>query len=78
MAVVEDEAQNIVDQKSIDTKTPAETLPEVVQYFVEYQKANSCTFDALGIASFGPVDLNKNSETFVLEYCLMSLTYTLL
>jgi fructokinase len=44
------------------TTTPAETLSQVVAFFKDGRKYGPLA--ALGVASFGPVDLNKNSKTF--------------
>ena len=48
----------IVDQVSIPTTTPQETMPKLIEYF---KSKNIC---ALGIGSFGPVDVKKNSPTY--------------
>lgn len=50
--------ENIVDRMTISTETPEKTLPAMISYFKEHQ------VDAMGIASFGPVDLNKDSKTY--------------
>lgn len=48
----------VMEQVSIPTREPEETLKEVISYFQDKE------IEALGIATFGPVDLNKNSETY--------------
>ena len=48
----------IIDRISIPTTTPEETVPEIVKYF---ESKGIC---ALGVGSFGPVDVNPESETF--------------
>ncbi len=53
-----DDAHLLIEKVSIPTGKPAETLNEVRKYFL---KNNVST---LGIASFGPVDLNRGSETY--------------
>lgn len=53
-----DENGNILEQKSIPTKTPAETMPEMISYFREKQ------IDALGIGCFGPICPDKSSERY--------------
>lgn len=53
-----DDPQNIVEKTRIDTTTPAETLAAAVAWL------KTQTFDSIGIASFGPIDLNKQSETY--------------
>lgn len=53
-----DENGNILERVSIPTKTPAETMPEMIAFFRGYP------IRALGIGSFGPVDLDKNSPTY--------------
>ena len=47
----------------IPTTTPEETLPQVVDFFQQQQKQIK-PLQAIGIGSFGPVDINKNSPTF--------------
>lgn len=47
-----------LDSRSIPTKTPEETIPEMIDYFYQHQIA------ALGIGSFGPLDLNARSPQY--------------
>jgi predicted NBD/HSP70 family sugar kinase len=56
------------DEIRIPTTTPAETLSRAIEFF--RAKARRHPLTALGIASFGPVDLNPQSATFG------SITYT--
>ena len=44
------------------TTTPAETLARAVTFFEEYRKKQPLA--SIGIASFGPVDLNQDSPTY--------------
>jgi fructokinase len=44
------------------TRPPAETLPDVVQFFRD--KAGKEGLQAIGIGSFGPVDLDRTSTTY--------------
>ncbi len=53
-----DEDRLLVEKVSIPTRRPKETLNEVKEYFV-HNKVSS-----LGIASFGPIDLNEKSDTY--------------
>lgn len=48
----------IIDRISIPTRTPDTTIPEIIKYFEDKD------IHALGIGSFGPIDLNKNSKTY--------------
>ena len=57
-----DEYGNIIERISIPTTTPNETLDKVVEYF------KGKDIIALGIGSFGPIDLNKDSKTFFLIF----------
>lgn len=58
VCAVGDENGRIFEQMTIPTEKPEDTVPKMIEYF---QKAN---IDALGIASFGPLNLNKNSKTY--------------
>ena len=55
---VADERLHILVRKTLPTKTPEETVPEMLAFFRENK------VDALGIGSFGPLDLNPASEGF--------------
>ncbi|MCX7682765.1 MAG: ROK family protein [Anaerolineae bacterium] len=46
------------------TTTPRETISRAVGFFQEQQERLRCQLAAVGIASFGPVDLNPASLTF--------------
>ena len=53
-----DEEHLLIDRISIPTAKPEDTLNEVKEYFIR-NKVSS-----LGIASFGPIDLNRKSDTY--------------
>jgi len=53
-----DEDGNILEQISVPTETPSITIPKIIDYFKEKNIAS------LGIGSFGPIDLDKNSDTY--------------
>jgi fructokinase len=44
------------------TTTPAETLSQAIAFFEQYHSANR--LQGIGVACFGPVDLNPNSPTY--------------
>jgi fructokinase len=51
-------SQTILALTSIPTTTPTETLAQVIAFFRPYQPYS------LGLATFGPVDLNQGSPTY--------------
>ena len=53
-----DEDGRILEQKSIPTTTPEETMPQIIEYFEGKGIA------ALGVGAFGPVDVVKGSPTY--------------
>ena len=53
-----DENGNIIDQVSIPTTTPEETMKKVIEYFKDKK------FDVMGVGSFGPIDPIKGSKTY--------------
>ncbi|GAK14167.1 ROK family protein [Geomicrobium sp. JCM 19039] len=55
VCAVADAKGQIVARETYPTKTPEETLPQLVQFFKEQQ------IDALGIGSFGPVHLQDDN-----------------
>ena len=55
---VSDEQLNITERLSIPTLTPEETMPAILDFF----KKNPA--DVIGLASFGPLDLDPASPSF--------------
>ena len=53
-----DETGKILDRATFPTLSPAETLPPMIEYF------RNAGIEALGISSFGPLDLNPASPTY--------------
>ena len=58
VCAVGDEQGNIVERIQIPTTVPEETMPQVIAFFKKYE------IDAIGIGSFGPVDVNQDSATY--------------
>lgn len=58
VCAIGDETGKVFERISIPTKTPQETMPEMIAYFREKQ------IDALGIGCFGPIDPDPKSETY--------------
>ena len=58
VCAVGDEKGNVVDQIQIPTTIPEKTIPKVVEFFNKYK------IEAIGIGSFGPIDVNRESSTF--------------
>lgn len=58
VCAVADEKGNVFERLQIPTTTPEETNSKIIEFF------KSQNIDALGIASFGPIDLNENSKTY--------------
>ncbi|PLR82796.1 fructokinase [Bacillus canaveralius] len=58
ICAVGDEKGNIVERISVSTTFPQETMEQVIAFFKNYQ------LSAVGIGSFGPVDVNHDSPTY--------------
>lgn len=58
VCAIGDEKGNIEQQVRIPTTKPDETMESVTDFFL----ANEV--DAIGVGSFGPIDVNKNSKTY--------------
>lgn len=58
VCAVGNENGEILERVSIPTETPDITMPKILDFFAGKEIA------ALGIACFGPVDLNRSSETY--------------
>ena len=56
----------ILDQVSIPTGTPEETMPQIIEYFrakLDVPEEDD-KIKAIGVACFGPVDVRPNSKTY--------------
>ncbi len=56
----------ILDQVSIPTSTPEETMPQIIEYFrgkLDVPEGEE-KIQAIGVACFGPVDVRPNSKTY--------------
>lgn len=51
---------DIIRRVSFSTTTPEETMPQVVAFFKDYQDK----LTAIGVGSFGPIDIHHESETY--------------
>lgn len=59
VCAVSDENLNIVERCSFETTYPEETLKNIFNFFDSYQDLK-----AIGIGSFGPIDINENSTKY--------------
>ena len=58
VCAIGNESGEIMEQVSIPTETPDVTVPKLLTFFKEKR------IEALGIACFGPIDLDRSSETY--------------
>ncbi|MDL2205582.1 ROK family protein [Eubacteriales bacterium OttesenSCG-928-N13] len=58
VASIGDEHGKIIDRASFPTLSPSETMPALIAYFKQH------AIEGLGIACFGPLDLNHDSDTY--------------
>lgn len=53
-----DESGNLLAEDRINTSDPKENVAEIVDFFKEFD------VKAIGVGAFGPIDVDKNSETY--------------
>ena len=58
VCAIGDEQGRILERISIPTRDPAQTMPEIMDFFRDKALA------AVGVGCFGPVDLDRRSETY--------------
>ena len=58
IVAIGDENGKILERASFPTLTPSETMPKMIDFFKDKEIVS------LGIACFGPIDLNKESKTY--------------
>lgn len=60
VCAVGDENLVIVERVSFPTTTPEETMPQVIAFFKKHEQE----LGAIGVGSFGPIDIKKDSKTY--------------
>jgi len=55
---------DILDTATFPTTTPEETMEAVCGYFEDYQQRTGQAFDSIGVACFGPIDMDKSSDKY--------------
>ena len=58
VCAIGNEKGKIQDRISIPTTSPLETMPQIASYFEQFK------LEAIGIGCFGPIDLNRSSQTY--------------
>lgn len=58
VCAIGDEQGNMVERIQIPTTIPEDTMPRVIDFLKKYD------FKAIGIGSFGPIDVNRESPTY--------------
>ncbi|WP_124067792.1 ROK family protein [Clostridium sp. E02] len=58
VCAIGNEKGEIFERISVKTETPEKTMKELIRYFKDKD------IEALGIGCFGPIDLNRDSETY--------------
>ncbi|GAP14967.1 fructokinase [Longilinea arvoryzae] len=64
VCIVTDEHAKILAETRFPTTQPEETLQKTADFFTHWMSEQRLTLEAIGVASFGPVDLNTASETW--------------
>jgi fructokinase len=62
VCIVASSPEQIIAEERIPTSGPMETIQKMIDFFLS--KTENYQLAAIGIASFGPVDLEKSSPTF--------------
>ncbi len=61
---IANDPQDILALERFPTSTPEETIKKIISFFTENQKSHNIKLVSLGIGSFGPLDLDPDSNTF--------------
>ncbi|MBN1563633.1 MAG: ROK family protein [Anaerolineae bacterium] len=64
VCAVADDQGTILVRERFPTEDPASTIQRAIDFFTRYQTEQNITLAGIGIASFGPVDLNPASEHY--------------
>lgn len=55
---VGDNSANIIKTTEVETRTPDETIPDIIKFFSEFD------IEGIGIGAFGPICLDRNSVNY--------------
>ena len=56
--------EEIVIEERFPTTSPEETIKKIIKFFQDFEQKRKQNIEAIGLASFGPVDLDPKSDTF--------------
>lgn len=62
--IIAQDPEHILAECTIPTETPLITLPEVIRFFKENEVKHNIQLNAMGIACFGPVNLDLNDPSY--------------
>jgi fructokinase len=62
VCIVGSDPDHLLDEERFPTTTPRETIDRALEFFLPYARDGDLA--ALGIASFGPLDLDRSSPTY--------------
>ncbi|HLO28453.1 MAG TPA: ROK family protein [Anaerolineales bacterium] len=62
VCMVGNDPSHLLKEGRFPTTTPCETIERAIEFFLPYVKSEELT--AIGVASFGPLDLNPDSPTY--------------
>lgn len=60
VCAIGNEELEIIERKSFPTTTPEETMSSVIEFFKKYE----VELESIGVGSFGPIDIHRESETY--------------
>jgi len=62
--IIAQDPDHIIAETSIKTQIPEITIPEVIRFFKDAERKDKIGISAMGIACFGPVNLNRNDPHY--------------
>lgn len=64
VCIIANGPNEIIDEVRFPTTTPDETLSRTTAFFLDYAKNTGNSLAAIGVACFGPLDLDRESSTY--------------
>ncbi len=62
--IIAQDPEHILAECTIPTESPQVTLPEVIRFFKDNEVKHDIHIEAMGVACFGPVNLDQNDPHF--------------